>query len=175
MTVKPKALARNATAEPILPRPTIPNEAKGSISHFFDSIARHITYCNAKFTSCFDIDVVYTGTNSNNDSKRLKLLQIFLRQNYLDCASQKATVATSLRMGISIEQSRPSRSATSGRVWIGPLAIGPLKFSIRGRLGIIFRLSIDKVEMDAIPQTNIRQCYSRGNILNSAIASVETR
>lgn len=60
----------------------------------------------------------------------------------VDCASQKATVATSLRMGISMEQSRPSRSATSGRVCIGPLAIGPLKFSIRGRLGIIFRLSI---------------------------------
>lgn len=41
-----------------------------------------------------------------------------------------------------MEQSRPSSKATSGRVWMGPFAIGPLRFSIRGRLGIIFRLSI---------------------------------
>ena len=43
----------------------------------------------------------------------------------VDWASQKATVATSFRMGISTEQSRPSRSATSGRECIGPLGIGP--------------------------------------------------
>jgi hypothetical protein len=31
-----------------------------------------------------------------------------------------------LRIGISTEQSRPSRSATNGRACIGPFAIGPL-------------------------------------------------
>ena len=31
-------------------------------------------------------------------------------------ASQKATVATSFKMGISMEQSRPSNKATSGRL-----------------------------------------------------------
>lgn len=65
----------------------------------------------------------------------------------VDCASQKATVATSFRMGISMEQSRPSRSATKGRACIGPLAIGPLPIlSIRGRLGIILRLSIGQTD-----------------------------
>ena len=43
----------------------------------------------------------------------------------VDCASQNATVATSLRMGISTEQSRPSRRAMSGRGCIGPLGMGP--------------------------------------------------
>ena len=43
----------------------------------------------------------------------------------VDCASQNATVATSLRMGISIEQSLPSRRAMSGRGCMGPLGIGP--------------------------------------------------
>ncbi|KYN20306.1 hypothetical protein ALC57_07210, partial [Trachymyrmex cornetzi] len=153
------------------------DEAKGSISHFFNSIARHITYCNAKLTSCFDVDVVYTGTNSNNNSKRLKLLQIFFRQNYLDCASQKATVATSLRMGISIEQSRPSRSATSGRVWIGPLAIGPLKVSIRGRLGIIFRLSIGQQTAPPIfiVCTVRSQCHYKEKLLPSPFCSNNSR
>merc|ERR1719195_2502312 len=41
-------------------------------------------------------------------------------------ASQKATVATSLSIGISTEQSLPSRSATSGLECIGPFGIGPL-------------------------------------------------
>jgi hypothetical protein len=68
----------------------------------------------------------------------------------VDCASQKATVATSLRMGISMEQSRPSSNATSGLVWMGPLVIGPLRFSIRGRLGIIFRLSIGQITPPSI-------------------------
>lgn len=80
----------------------------------------------------------------------LKLLKTYRRRKDLtfscisdvDWASQNATVATSLRMGISMEQSRPSSKATSGLVWMGPFAIGPLRFSIRGRLGIIFRLSI---------------------------------
>ena len=46
----------------------------------------------------------------------------FYQQNQKDkkmlitCASQNATVATSLRMGISTEQSRPSKRATNGRV-----------------------------------------------------------
>lgn len=60
----------------------------------------------------------------------------------VDCASQKATVATSLRMGISIEQSLPSKRATSGLVCIGPLEMGPRK-SMRGRFGSILRLSMD--------------------------------
>ncbi len=47
--------------------------------------------------------------------------------SWVDCASQKATVATSLRIGISTEQSRPSRSATNGRACNGPFAIGPLR------------------------------------------------
>ena len=52
-------------------------------------------------------------------------------------ASQKATVATSFKMGISTEQSRPSSRATRGRLWAGPLGIGPRMEpppSIRGRL-----------------------------------------
>lgn len=52
------------------------------------------------------------------------------------CASQNATVATSFRIGISIEQSRPSSSATSGRGAIGPLLIGP-RTSILCRFGNI--------------------------------------
>jgi len=43
----------------------------------------------------------------------------------VDCASQKATVATSFSIGISTEQSRPSSSAISGRGCIGPLGMGP--------------------------------------------------
>ena len=43
----------------------------------------------------------------------------------VDCASQNATVATSFRMGISTEQSRPSSRAINGRGCIGPLGIGP--------------------------------------------------
>ena len=41
----------------------------------------------------------------------------------VDWASQKATVARSLRMGISTVQSRPSSSATRGRGCIGPFII----------------------------------------------------
>lgn len=44
----------------------------------------------------------------------------------VDCASQKATVATSFRMGISTVQSRPSSSATRGRGCMGPFMIGGL-------------------------------------------------
>lgn len=58
------------------------------------------------------------------------------------CASQKATVATSFSIGISMEQSRPSSSATRGRVCIGPLEMGPRRFSTLGRFAIILRLSI---------------------------------
>lgn len=42
----------------------------------------------------------------------------------VDWASQKATVATSFRMGISTVQSRPSSRATRGRGCIGPFRIG---------------------------------------------------
>ena len=44
----------------------------------------------------------------------------------VDCASQKATVATSFNMGISMEQSRPSSRAISGLGCMGPLGIGAL-------------------------------------------------
>uniref|UniRef100_A0A6B0V1F3 Uncharacterized protein n=1 Tax=Ixodes ricinus TaxID=34613 RepID=A0A6B0V1F3_IXORI len=57
--------------------------------------------------------------------------------SWVDCASQKATVATSLRIGISTEQSRPSSSATRGRACRGPFATGPRApsggLSMRGR------------------------------------------
>lgn len=42
----------------------------------------------------------------------------------VDCASQKATVATSFRIGISTVQSRPSSSATRGRGCMGPFMMG---------------------------------------------------
>ena len=53
----------------------------------------------------------------------------------VDCASQNATVATSLRIGISTEQSLPSNKATKGRLCIGPFGIGPRidPPSMRGR------------------------------------------
>ena len=66
----------------------------------------------------------------------------------VDCASQNATVATSFSMGISTEQSLPSRRATRGRECMGPLGMGPrmLPLSILGRLPgciiLAFRLSI---------------------------------
>lgn len=67
----------------------------------------------------------------------------------MDWASQNATVATSLSMGISIEQSLPSNKATNGLVCIGPLVIAPapdpaprIVVSIRVLFVIIFRLSI---------------------------------
>lgn len=44
----------------------------------------------------------------------------------MDWASQKATVATSFRMGISTVQSRPSSSATRGRGCMGPFMMGGL-------------------------------------------------
>lgn len=44
----------------------------------------------------------------------------------VDWASQKATVATSFRMGISTVQSRPSSSATKGRGCMGPFIMGGL-------------------------------------------------
>lgn len=44
----------------------------------------------------------------------------------MDCASQKATVATSFKMGISTVQSRPSSNATRGRGCIGPFIMGGL-------------------------------------------------
>ena len=50
------------------------------------------------------------------------------------CASQNATVATSFKIGISTEQSRPSNKATRGRLCGGPLGMGPrMPPSIRGR------------------------------------------
>jgi len=67
----------------------------------------------------------------------------------VDWASQNAKVATSLSIGISIEQSLPSNKATNGLVWIGPFVIGPapdpaprIVVSIRVLFVIIFRLSI---------------------------------
>lgn len=43
--------------------------------------------------------------------------------SWVDCASQKATVARSFRMGISTVQSLPSSSATRGRGCRGPFMI----------------------------------------------------
>lgn len=59
------------------------------------------------------------------------------------CASQNATVATSLRIGISIEQSLPSNKATNGRDAIGPfeLPMGPLDLPLPG-WSILARLFI---------------------------------
>jgi len=77
------------------------------------------------------------------DLKRRQRSVTFSCISEVDWASQKATVATSLRMGISMEQSRPSRRATRGRVCIGPFAMGPMReVSIRGLFGSILRLSI---------------------------------
>ena len=66
----------------------------------------------------------------------------------VDWASQKATVATSFRMGISTEQSLPSRRATRGRLCMGPLGMGP-RMDPESILGLFpgcimfaFRLSI---------------------------------
>ncbi|CAD6231408.1 GSCOCG00001392001-RA-CDS [Cotesia congregata] len=61
MTINPKALARKATADPILPNPTIPrvqNKTKCRIGNFFDSIPGDITNSNAQLTSSFYINVV---------------------------------------------------------------------------------------------------------------------
>ena len=55
----------------------------------------------------------------------LKFSLTFSWISEVDWASQKATVATSLSIGISTEQSRPSRSATSGLECIGPFGMGP--------------------------------------------------
>lgn len=52
-----------------------------------------------------------------------QLLFTFSWISWVDWASQKATVATSFRIGISTEQSRPSRSATSGRELDGPFIL----------------------------------------------------
>lgn len=57
------------------------------------------------------------------------------------CASQNATVATSFSIGISIEQSRPSSRATSGRDCIGPFEIGPRTSPKRDRFGNISLVS----------------------------------
>jgi hypothetical protein len=44
--------------------------------------------------------------------------------SWVDWASQKATVATSFRIGISMVQSRPSSRATRGRGFMVPFMIG---------------------------------------------------
>ncbi|KFM65225.1 hypothetical protein X975_24403, partial [Stegodyphus mimosarum] len=74
----------------------------------------------------------------------------------VDCASQKATVATSLSIGISTEQSLPSKRATNGRVCIGPFGMvgarAPMGVaSIRGRLtGFFLSICADHVLTNGI-------------------------
>lgn len=68
--------------------------------------------------------------------------------SWVDWASQKATVATSFKMGISMVQSRPSRSATSGRGCIGPFIIGGLiPAQRRGRLDSVLLMLYNSSSM----------------------------
>lgn len=62
----------------------------------------------------------------------------------VDWASQNATVATSLRIGISTVQSRPSSRATRGRGCIGPFRIGG-RIPDSGRMEIFFVLPEQQV------------------------------
>ena len=74
----------------------------------------------------FNFQQSYPSNGKLLSSQDFKIkVRTFSCISVVDCASQNATVAISFRIGISTEQSRPSRSAIRGRGCIGPFGIGP--------------------------------------------------
>ena len=90
----------------------------------------HKTVSSITRTLChpgvFNVQQIYpsNGNLLSWQDFRIKI-RTFSCISVVDCASQNATVAISFRIGISTEQSRPSRSAIRGRGCIGPFGIGP--------------------------------------------------
>ena len=73
----------NHIRQPICTPIQIQNEAERSIRDFFDTVARHVAYCDAEFAGSFNVYVVNAGTDSHYDSQGFELFEVFLCQD--DC------------------------------------------------------------------------------------------